>query len=176
MLSHSNRWILVFLAFMFVAALAMLPKPASAAQAATPPTNSCLTCHEDLYYLHDIGKWYCITEHKDRCVNCHEGDRTVLNENESHKGLIIHPQRNNGEKCLECHPQDSNSHLAKFASLGGYNALTETKPYIPPVKDVTTSFTLSGTEPFAENWPWAVGGIFGFGLWLVLVLSSPLKP
>ena len=172
-----NRWIFVLMAILLVAAPALWPAPASAAQTATPPTNSCLTCHADLYYLHDTGKWYCIAEHKDRCVNCHEGDATVLSKNESHQGLILHPQRNNGEKCLECHPQDSNAHLAKFVSLGGYKALTETKPYIPPVKEVTTiPASSSGTEPFVENWPWAIGGIFAFGLWLALVLFSPLKP
>ena len=176
MLPNSSRWIFVFLAAMFVAALVALPVPAFAAQIAAPPTNSCLTCHENLYYLHDTGKWYCITEHKDRCANCHAGDATVLDKNKSHQGLILHPQREDGEKCLECHPQDSNAHLEKFASIGGYKALSGTTPYIPPSMEASALPGIPGTNPLVENLPWAVGGVLAFGLWLALVLASPLKP
>jgi hypothetical protein len=176
MLPKLNRWIFVVLAILFVATLVLRPAPASAAQTVTPPTNSCLTCHEDLYYLHDMGKWYCITEHKDRCVNCHEGDATAMNKDESHQGLIIHPQQNNGDKCQQCHPQDSAARLAKFASLGGYKTVQETEPYVPPSTEATAFPESPSINQFAENWPWVVGGCLAFGLWLLLVLFSPLKP
>jgi hypothetical protein len=173
MLPTIKRWIFVLLAILFIAVLAVRPSTASASQASASADNSCLSCHEDLYYLHDIGKWYCITTQKDRCVNCHEGDATVLNKDESHQGLVLHPQQNNGEKCQECHPQDTGARLAKFASLGGYKTLTETKPYVP--SNIET-IPVPAANPLIENLPWAVGGVLLFGLWLALVLFSPLKP
>ncbi|OIN88554.1 MAG: hypothetical protein AUJ21_10815 [Anaerolineae bacterium CG1_02_58_13] len=176
MLPKSNRWLFVVLAILLVAAWTVRPLKVSAAQAATPPSNSCLSCHEDLYYLHDTGKWYCITEHKDRCVNCHEGDAIVLNKDASHLGLVAHPQKNNGEKCLECHPQDAEARLAKFASLGGYKTITETEPYIPPSVEASVLPIEPVMNRIAKNLPWAAGGVVLFGLWLALVLASPLKP
>jgi nitrate reductase cytochrome c-type subunit len=176
MLTKTNRWTFVLLATLLVAAWAVLPKSVSAAQTATPPTNSCMSCHEDLYYLHDTGKWYCITEHKDRCVNCHEGDASTLDEKASHKGLVAHPQQNNGEKCLECHPQDSGKRLATFANLGGYKTIQAVEPYVPAVAVDTAFPVVAETNALAENWPWAVFGVAAFGFWLLLVLISPMKP
>lgn len=176
MLTKTNRWTFVLLAALLVATWAVLPKSVSAAQTVTPPTNSCMTCHEDLYYLHDTGKWYCVTEHKDRCVNCHEGDASTLDEKASHAGLVAHPQQNNGEKCLECHPQDAGKRLATFAKLGGYKTIHAVEPYAPAVA-VDTAFPISaGTNALTENWPWVVFGVAAFGFWLLLVLISPMKP
>ena len=176
MFTKPARWIFVAVSVLFVATLVLWPAPVSAAQTVTPPTNSCLACHEDLYYLHDMGKWYCITENKDRCVNCHEGDPSTMVKDDSHQGLIVHPQRNNGEKCLECHPQDSQARLAKFASLGGYKTLQETTAYVPPSAEAIAFPESPEVNRFVETGPWVVGGCLAFGLWLVLVLFSPLKP
>lgn len=171
-----NRWIPVFLAALFVAAFALFPAQASAARTGDPVSNSCLTCHEDLYYLHDTGKWYCITEHQDRCVNCHAGNAATLNKDESHRGLVAHPQRNSGEKCLECHPQDSQAHLDKFASVAGVSAVVEAAPYQPVAEVALGAPHVAEPNRLAGGLPWAVGGIFAFGLWLALVLLSPTKP
>ncbi len=177
MFPRRNPWIFLLLAAMFVAALAIHPVQVSAAQTTDEPvSNSCLTCHEDLYYLHDTGKWYCITEHKDRCINCHEGDLTTLNKEESHRGLIAHPQRNNGEKCLECHPQDFQARLTKFDSIGGYKPAAEVAPYTPSETISAGPPTISEPNQALEKLPWAVGGVVFFGLWLMLVLFSPQKP
>lgn len=176
MFTKRNLWILFLLAALFVAALAVHPAQVSAAQKRDEPAvNSCLTCHEDLYYLHDTGKWYCITEHKDRCVDCHEGDPTTLNKDASHLGLIAHPQQNAGEKCQQCH-QDSEERLATFAKLGGYKTMPETKPYTPSIAAKAGFPQVTETNPLSEKLPWMIGGCLFFGLWLVLVLFSPLKP
>lgn len=55
MYAKTNTWIQVLGAFLFVMLLVTLSLPAgaSAAQAAGLTSNSCLTCHEDWYYLHD---------------------------------------------------------------------------------------------------------------------------
>jgi len=177
MLPKSNRWLFVVLAILLVAAWAIRPLKVFAAQAATPPSNSCLSCHEDLYYLHDTGKWYCITQHKDRCVNCHEGDATTLNKDASHLGLVAHPQKNDGEKCLQCHPQDAQARLAKFASIGGYKPVFETSAY-QPSQPVTEGFpdVQQEANPVSQKLTWLGIFLVLFGAWLVLVIFSPQNP
>ena len=177
MLSKTNRWIFVLSALLFVVLLAMLSLPVgvSAAQPKSVTSNSCLTCHEDLYYLHDIGKYYCISEHKDRCVSCHAGNAAAMNNEESHLGMLAHPQKDDGAKCQECHAEDVQARLATFATLGGYKTVVEAEPYTP------SSTTVAGfpeiSEPNAvEKLPWVAGAILLFGFWLALVLFSPQKP
>jgi hypothetical protein len=173
-----DRWI-VTLATMLLVALSLLlnlPARVSAAPATDSSSNSCFTCHEDLYYLHDMGKYYCLTEHADRCVNCHQGDPTVMNEAASHQGLIAYPQQEDGQKCSQCHPQDAQAHLDTFASLAGYKTVIKASPYTPAVQPSSAFPAVSQTNPLFESLPWLAGGIVLFGLWLVLVLSSPLKP
>jgi cytochrome c553 len=174
----TKRWIFVLSAFLFVMLLAIVSVPVSvsAAQEAGAISNSCFTCHEDLYYLHDTGKYYCITEHKDRCINCHEGNANVLNKDESHFGLLAHPQKNDGAKCQQCHAADAQERLATFASLGGYKTVIEVETYVPST-DVKSGFPEGPEEnQLVENWPWLAGSIALFGLWLALVFLSPQKP
>jgi hypothetical protein len=176
MLSKANRWIFVLSAFLFVVLLAILSLPVdvSAVQPTNISSNSCLSCHEDLYYLHDTGKYYCITEHKDRCVNCHEGDASVMNKEESHLGLLAHPQKDDGAKCQECHAEDTQAHLATFAAQGGYKAVIESEPYTP--SSAAEAGLPETSEPnLMEKLPWLAGGVVLFGFWLALVLLSPQK-
>ncbi len=178
MSTKTNRWIFVFLLTLFIVLFTILTLPgqASAAQTPRPISNSCFTCHEDLYYLHDLGKNYCITEHKDRCVNCHEGNANVLNKDESHLGLIAHPQKDDGAKCQECHAQDTQERLATFASLGGFKSVLVAKPYTPSVTSPSGFHDVAEVNPIVENWPWLAGALVVFGLWLLLVMFSPVKP
>ena len=179
MLTKSTRWIFALTAALFVVLFAILslPDQASAAQVTASTDNSCLTCHEDLYYLHDSGKWYCITVHKDRCVGCHEGNAAVMKKEEAHLGLIAHPQKDNGAKCQECHtPQDTGTRLAKFASVGGFDTVMEASVYTPSVEVAAGFPEIPEANPLIENWPSLAGAFVLFGLWLALVLVSPLKP
>lgn len=169
-------WIVAALATLLVSAWIVFPVQGSAALPDTPVANSCLTCHEGLYYLHDTGKWYCITDHKDRCVNCHEGDPATLNKDASHLGLVAHPQENNGEKCLECHPQDSTARLAKLASLGGYKEVSAPISYKPAQPAALGAPEVAETSAALDRIPWAIGGAVVFAFWLILVLRPPLKP
>jgi hypothetical protein len=174
----TNRWIFVLSAFLFIVLFAILSLPVevSAAHATGVTSNSCLTCHENLYYLHDTGKYYCITEHKDRCVNCHEGNAAMMNKDESHLGLIAHPQKDDGAKCQQCHPDDTQERLATFASLGGYKPIIEAVSYVPPSTVVAGFPEITEPNHIVENLPWLAGAIIIFGFWLVLILLSPQKP
>lgn len=134
--------------------------------------SSCFTCHEDLYYLHDTGKIYCLTVHEDHCTDCHGGDSSVMNKAQSHLGLIPYPQKDDGAKCQECHTQDAQERLATFASMGGYKEIVETVPYMS-IHVVAEGFPdLHEPNPIIERLPWVVGAFVIFGLWLVLVLGT----
>lgn len=169
-------WTFALFAMLLVAAWFVQPAQGSSAHFNQPVTNSCLTCHEDLYYLHDTGKWYCIAEHKEHCIDCHEGDPATLNKEASHHELAAHPQANNGEKCQECHPQDAAAHLAKFASLGGYSEISQPVSYTPAQPISLGAPEVTKTNGMLERLPWVLGGAVLFVLWLILVLFSPTKP
>jgi hypothetical protein len=170
-----TRWFFALIFVLFIGLLLTLPAQASAAQPAGASDNSCLTCHEDLYYLHDTGCWYCLTPaHKDRCIDCHEGNPTSMKVEESHLGILTHPQENNGAKCLECHEQAVvQAHLVTFeANRGGFNEVIRAETYVPSA-EAESGFP-EVAKPMIE-WKWAVGASLLFGLWLLLVLFSPLK-
>jgi hypothetical protein len=179
MLSKTTRWILILTVTVLVVmfALLILPVRASAAQVPQPVTNSCLTCHEDLYYLYDSGKLYCLTDHTDRCTNCHDGNAAVMKEEEAHVGLVVHPQEKDGEKCLECHSaQVTKERLAIFASEGGFDTVIKAEAYTPSTETTTDFPDIEKANPSFEKLSWLVGASVFFGFWLVLVLFSPLKP
>ena len=173
-----NHWIIALATtLLFVLSLLLgLPAQASAAPVADSTSNSCFTCHEDLYYLHDTGKAYCLAEHVERCVNCHEGNPTSLNEEASHQGLIAHPQQNNGQKCNQCHPQDAQVRLETFASLAGYKPVIQASQYTVGAESTNGFPAISEPNALFQSLPWVAGAIVLFGVWLLLVLFSPLKP
>ena len=96
-------------------------------------TSSCITCHEDQYYLYDSGKWYCVSEAQERCVNCHAGNFNTLNKEEAHTGLIAKPLSDGGQRCQTCHAQDTEMLIQKTISLTGYHAQIKTEAYIPQI-------------------------------------------
>ena len=179
MLTKATRWIFIGMAVLLGVIFSMTSPSlrVSADDGVEPVSNSCLSCHTDLYYLYDSGKLYCLTEHTDRCVNCHEGNQAVMKKEASHFGLVAHPQENGGEKCLECHTdRETQDRLIKFSSEGGFDAVIRANPYTP-IPDATVEFPEKAeVSPLVENWPWLVGALTLFGFWLILVLISPLKP
>ncbi|MFZ5880805.1 MAG: hypothetical protein ACOY0R_15670 [Chloroflexota bacterium] len=180
MFTRTKSWFLVLAAALLVAgALTLLSRPVhvSAAQAVDASVNSCLGCHEDLYYLHDTGCLYCLTDHSDRCVDCHEGDAAALKMEAAHIGLLAHPQENNGAKCLECHtPEEARLRLAEFASREGFDVVIRAEPYTPSAELSGEFPDLPQANPLGATWPWLAGGVVLFGVWLALVLLSPSRP
>ena len=170
-----RRSVLFTVLLVGILTVVVLPIQASASQMSfqdTANVSSCFTCHEDLYYLHDMGKSYCITVHKDHCTNCHSGDPSVMDKDLSHLRLIVYPQKDNGAKCLECHTQDAQERLVTFASMAGYKPVVEVTPYIP-VNTITVEFPdMDEPTPVIESLPWIVGAFIAFGLWLGLVFWS----
>ena len=174
---NSSLFAVVTIAFLALAILGVTqPAEVPAARATFQAVhNFCLTCHADLYYLHDTGCWYCMTDvHRDRCVDCHEGDPAAVKEEAAHVGLLNHPQENDGAKCLECHtPEEKEVMMATFESAhGGFDTVIKAEPYTPS-RPVETGFpAVAEANPLAENAGWLVLGFLLFGLWIALVLRS----
>ncbi|CAG1010968.1 hypothetical protein ANAEL_04060 [Anaerolineales bacterium] len=178
MFAKTNRWIFVSMIPLLMALAVILSLPAQAsAQTAGTSDNTCLTCHEDLYYLHDSGKLCCITTHADHCAGCHEGNPTSMKKEESHLGLLLHPQENGGAKCLECHKsEDVPIRMINFEADGGLDEVIQPEAYLPCEKTEAGFPEVREVNTLITNWKWLVGAFFAFGLWLVLVFFSPLKP
>jgi hypothetical protein len=96
--------------------------PVSAQTPALEKDESCIACHEDLYLLHDTGKWYCLCEVRARCTDCHGGVVGEMDEEAAHAGMLANPVVDDAALCQSCHPDDYQVHLDKFAALGGLSA------------------------------------------------------
>jgi len=179
MFTRITRWSSLFiiaLLAVFIATGISQPVQASSASQSDMPSNSCLTCHEDLYYLYDTGSLYCLTDHTDRCANCHEGNPVAMQKEESHLGLVSHPQENNGAKCKECHTvQEAQTRLTTFASAHPFEPVVTEIPYIP-AHPVILGFPQEESNAIVDNWIWLVGGVVVFGFLFALFLLSPKKP
>ncbi|HRJ57907.1 MAG TPA: hypothetical protein PLV64_16565 [Anaerolineales bacterium] len=158
--------------FVLIGVLALPAQASAAPQMDDSSPNSCLSCHENLYYLHDTGCWYCVTAHKDRCADCHEGNPSAYKEEEAHAGMILHPQENNGEKCLECHTaEEAQLKLNEFESVNGFNTVIHADVYTHS-EFVKTDFPDVTASNLLETWFWLGAGFLAFGFWLSLVLRS----
>lgn len=125
------------------------PLPAAQAQAATPEKDeNCLGCHENLYYLHDTGKWYCLCSLRARCTYCHRGNPDTVIEDEAHLGLVSNPASGDTADCQNCHPDDFEIRLEKFASLAGIQTA------------YPDSFAFNTTRPIDNQAPAAVSASF----------------
>lgn len=127
------------------------------AQEPTPVVDhgTCIKCHEDLYFLHDTGNWFCIRESPMRCVDCHGGNPTSLNKEESHTNRKAHPILNEDvSKCQECHPEKCDERVAKFDQVAGISKVLVAVPYQPTIVPVTDDSSMaSEDEPVNySNW------------------------
>ena len=82
---------------------------------------ACNSCHDNLYYNHDLGKYYCVANARTRCVACHSGDPTSLDKAIAHMNMEAYPVRGSDlSKCLSCHPRDCDKYVDKFAAVAGF--------------------------------------------------------
>jgi cytochrome c553 len=137
------------------------------AQEENPPADStCISCHEDQYYLHDTGNWYCLTETKVGCTECHRGYPDMRIKECAHEGLIAHPLANDAAVCQNCHPDDYQTRVHTYASIAGI------RPTPRPYAGYTPQALISQSEKSAgeirllhalppEAWQKAGLGFFG---------------
>jgi hypothetical protein len=155
--------------------LACGPRPAIAhaqSPAQTASSSSCIACHESQYYLYDTGRWYCMTEAKERCVNCHAGNANSTAKQEAHTGLISNPLGDGIARCETCHTQDAEALAREVIAHTGSHAITKTEPYIP---DTIVSGFPEALQPSngSPSWPWLIPTVIVvFGFWLFLVTRA----
>lgn len=114
--------------------------------------GTCATCHEDLYFLHDTGNWFCIREAPMRCVDCHGGNPKAITQNEAHMNRKAHPIVNEDiSKCQECHPDECMDRIEKFDQAAGISAVLVAVPYQPkPILPIEGAQAESLSEPIAH--------------------------
>ena len=104
------------------------------AQISTPLRNegTCAKCHEDLYFLHDTGNWFCIRESPMECVDCHGGDSSSFKKEAAHASRKAHPIINDDvSKCQECHPGECTELVEIFDQRAGISQVQVAAPYRP---------------------------------------------
>ena len=112
-----SRWFLIAALAGVLTLLTMRTVPAHA-QFHTPQAEpKCISCHEDLYFLHDTGKLFCLNEETPmNCVGCHGGDPAAISKETAHANRAAHPIINeNVSKCSESHRDSVTSGWRSFA-------------------------------------------------------------
>lgn len=127
------------------------------AQSPTPEVDNgnCVTCHENLYYLHDTGNWFCLHESPMRCVDCHGGDPTATTQESAHYDRSAHPVINEDiSKCQECHvdPEDCCDCVSKFDRVAGIKEVKVVSPLpVSGASDLTPGLPVTD-RPERVNW------------------------
>lgn len=135
--------------------------------------GTCIKCHEDLYFQHDTGNWFCLRESPMRCVDCHGGNPAAITQENAHYDRSAHPIINEDiSKCRECHTDEDEccECVSKFDQLAG---LKQVK-LVSPVSLSSTPVLSSGLPAIDEQEPvdwWLTLEI----LPLVLIVSLALS-
>ncbi len=130
----------------------------------------CVVCHENLYFLHDTGNWFCLRESPMTCVDCHGGNPNTLDKNLAHAQRIAHPIINEDvSKCRQCHPQECDERVAYFDRTAGIGNVKVAAPYTPIYSVEGASVTLPRRE---AGWFLAVWEILPLALVTGLALLA----
>jgi hypothetical protein len=107
-----------------------------------PDHGKCITCHENLYFLHDTGNWYCLKESPMACVDCHGGDPLAVTQDLAHANRAAHPVINEDiSKCQQCHPEECSERLGIFDRTAGIDYVRVAMPYTPRAGKVSAPAT-----------------------------------
>lgn len=117
--------------------LAIGQTPVSANGESLPPDTNCLSCHENLYYNYDTGKYYCVSQAGGRCTNCHGGNPQAVTKEEAHSGRSAHPiVAGDVSKCAECHLDDCAARVHTFEQLVGLDDVVYVAAPLTPSSEV----------------------------------------
>jgi len=141
------------------------------AQSPTPDVGNgtCITCHEDLYFNHDTGNWFCIRESPMPCVACHGGDPTATTQETAHYDRSAHPIINEDiSRCQECHVDEDEccECVAKFDQVAGLKEVKLAAPVVAPY----TSNQAPGLPAIEEQEP--VNWLLLLEILLLIVIAS----
>jgi len=120
-------------------------------QAQSIPTNGnedkCMNCHENLYFLHDTGNWFCVQESPMRCVDCHGGNPEAVTQETAHLNRAAHPIINEDvSKCQQCHPEECNERVEFFDQTAGISQVRVAEPYTPAYLTEYTAHETLGAQ------------------------------
>lgn len=145
---------------------------------ANPPlkiseSSTCLSCHENLYYLYDTGKWFCVAKAPMMCVNCHGGDPTAVDQTAAHQHLETHPVINGDTTtCRQCHVNDCAERVQQFDRIAGINENIKialaTQPQAAAAPQPIVQSSASKSEPMTVLWVFGGVGMLAVvlgGLW-----------
>jgi hypothetical protein len=116
--------------------------------------GTCIHCHEDLYFLHDTGNWFCIRESPMPCVACHGGNPQATTQETAHYDRSAYPVINEDiSKCQECHPEQCDERVGIFREVAGISSvkLSSTVP-VASVSDQAPGVPAT-VERELVNWP-----------------------
>ncbi len=149
-MSAKRMFSVIFLAVVMTVILtfALLVVPAQAHDPLQADDGSqCVTCHEDLYYLHDTGKAFCLKDSPMACVDCHGGNPAAITKDEAHFNRAAHPVINEDDKkCYECHPAEAKTRLDQFRQTAGIGVIKAAATCEPAYVPVTALFPESQPE------------------------------
>jgi hypothetical protein len=116
-----------------------------------PDNGKCISCHEDQYFLHDTGNWFCLRESPMACADCHGGDPTTPVKEKAHLNRASHPVVNNDvSKCQECHPDECDERMELFDQTAGISEILVAAPYIPAYSTEITE-DIPATRPQGQR-------------------------
>ena len=138
----------------------------------TPDNGNCITCHEDLYFLHDTGNWFCLKESPMSCVDCHGGDPNTLEKDLAHTKSAAHPILNDDvTKCMQCHPEKCNERVGIFDQTAGISEVLVAVPYTPAYSsEVAETIPVTGQNNAWLNFLEAVPFLLVAGLAVVIYI------
>jgi len=152
-----SRWFFIAALAGTIILLAMWTVPAQAQNQTPQAEPKCVTCHIDLYLLHDTGKWFCLNEETPMtCAGCHGGNPEATSQEAAHTNRAAHPIINdNISKCQECHPAQASERVRLFGQVAGIGTIIVSLPYQPLLVAKTEVIPVTGDEQ-NSNWILAI--------------------
>lgn len=141
-------------------------QPAAAGSEPPGKDETCIGCHENLYLLHDTGKFYCLCESQPRCTSCHGGVAGALDESTAHQGMVARPLQDGAAVCQSCHPVDYAERAASFAAIAGVRATQMPYEFFYP-----SSFAPQQPAEALTPQPYETWRLAGWALFAVAVLG-----
>lgn len=171
----------VFVVFLAVALFLLLAIPTTSAYANKSYPNSeqetCISCHEDLYFLYDTGKWYCLRDAPMSCSDCHGGDPTAVTQVKAHLQRTVHPIINDDiTKCYECHPQQGVERAQMFGDVAGIKPVAVFAAYAPMIIVAEESvLPVTGVMRNSASHRWWIGVVVIALVSMVLIISGIIE-
>lgn len=170
--------LLVCIAVFIVLAASLLAYPAPTQARSSPQVDDgskCVTCHEDLYQLHDTGKAYCLKDSPMACVDCHGGNPNALTKEEAHYNRAAHPVINDDDKkCYECHPAQAEERVLEFGQVAGIKEIKVAIPCEPASKSSEIEFPVSKSASIPLSIP-AIALFTVVGLMAAVFIAFKLR-